>query len=76
VRDRELAYDARLGVYAVIDLHGVYWHSGWFYRLVRDRWLRSGSWDGPWNDARWGDIPVGLRGGKGKGRGQGRGRKH
>jgi len=51
----------------VVGLPGVYWQHGWYYRPWRDRWQRSGTGDGPWHDARWGEIPIGLRGGKGKG---------
>ena len=76
IRNRDLRFDAGIGAYVVADLPGVYWHSGWFYRLIRDRWLRSLDGDGPWNDARWGDVPVGLRGGKAKGQGKGRGQAH
>jgi len=59
---RDLRFDARLGVYLVLGLPGVYWNDGWFYRRTRDRWQRCGDGDGPWHDARWGDIPIGLRG--------------
>jgi len=60
---RDLEFDAHLGVYLVLGLPGVYWNDGWFYRRLRDRWQRCGDGDGPWHDARWGDIPIGLRGG-------------
>jgi hypothetical protein len=60
----------------VIGLPGIYWSSGWFYRQWRDRWQRAGDGYGPWHDARWGDIPTGLRGGKGHpGKGHGKGKK-
>jgi hypothetical protein len=77
-RSHHLEFDGRRGVYLVVELPGVYWQAGWYYRLRRDRWQRSGDGDGPWHDARWGDVPIGLRGGKGgppgqdKGKGRGR----
>jgi hypothetical protein len=84
VRGYDLEFDARRGVYLVIGLPGVYWQGGWFFRLHRDRWVRAGDGQGPWHDARWGDVPIGLRGGKyhgpdkdrgkGKGKGKGKGR--
>lgn len=80
-RGHHLEFDGRRGVYLVVELPGVYWQAGWYYRLRRDRWQRSGDGDGPWHDARWGDIPIGLRGGaadvpgKGKGKGKGRGKR-
>lgn len=80
VRGYDLEFDGRRGVYFVIGLPGVYWHNGWFFRLHRDRWVRASDGRGPWHDARWGDVPIGLRGGKGhghdkdRGKGKGKGR--
>jgi hypothetical protein len=71
-----LEFDSRRGVYVVLGFPGVYFYGGWYYRLALDRWLRSNRHDGPWKDARWGDVPYGLRGDrypeKGKGKGKGK----
>lgn len=73
-RGHDLRFDSRLGVYLVVGLPGVYWSDGWFYRQVRDRWQRCDDGDGPWNDARWGDVPYRLRGGRDADRGKGKGK--
>lgn len=75
-RGRDLQFDSRRSVYVVVGTSGLYWSAGWFYRLTRDRWQRCGDGDGPWHDARWGDVPVGLRGGPSKGKGKWRAKGH
>jgi hypothetical protein len=73
----DLEYDEARGIYIVIGLPGLFWYDGWYHRRSGDRWQRSGSFDGPWHDSRWDDIPPGLRGsapGKGKGKGRDKGK--
>lgn len=56
-----LRFDSGLGVYAVVDRVGVYFHDGWFVRFHDGGWQVCASLDGRWRprSAEW--VPPGLR---------------
>lgn len=73
--DVELVYDAGLGVYAVAEYAGYYFHGDVFYRLDDGAWHISANIDGPWNPAPEYRIPPGLeKHGKSKNKNQGKGK--
>lgn len=81
----ELVFDARLGVYVVVDLPRHYYWDGVYLRVEEGAWYASARLDGGWEPRSSEALPPGLRkslsgakekkghGHAGRGRGRGRG---
>ncbi len=59
-RDRDLVFDADLGVYVVVGLADVWFLDGSYFRLMGDRWEVGVEVGGPWRVASVGVVPVRL----------------
>lgn len=56
----DLVFDARLGVYVVVGLDGVYFHADHFYRPFEGGWQVSLEPDRAWSHAEPAKLPPGL----------------
>jgi hypothetical protein len=57
----EIVFDTGIGVYVAVDLPGLYWLDGRYYRKGTAGWQVSAGFDGPWAVCVTGDLPAGLR---------------
>lgn len=82
-RGLELEYDARYGVYVVLDHRDLFFLDDFYFRFENGAWFISARYDGEWRDARDRDIPERLRyerrkdwekGKRGKGKDKGKGK--
>jgi hypothetical protein len=60
-RNRDLVYDANIGVYVVVGLPDVWFLDGSYFRWYGERWEMGVSVDGPWRVARESAVPFKLR---------------
>jgi hypothetical protein len=60
-RNRDLVYDANIGVYVVVGLPDVWFVDGSYFRWYGERWEMGVSVDGPWRVARESAVPFKLR---------------
>lgn len=71
----ELVFDSSLGVYAVVDLSGVFFQNDLYIRSVKNTWQVSAAIEGPWRKAGSKEVPGKLKAAHGKnhpGKGKGR----
>lgn len=61
-QDAELAFDSKLGVYAVVGYPDHFYTDGRFLRFRADSWEVSASLSGPWTAYPSTSVPPGLRG--------------
>jgi hypothetical protein len=61
-RGHDLAFDRDLGVYVVVDVPGVWFLDGSYFRIDSSgRWEVSVEMDGPWRIAAGSTVPVRLQ---------------
>lgn len=60
-RGAELVYDSGLGVYLVAGHPGIYFHDGYYYRVLDGAWRLSVDLGGPWRPTDFRRVPPGLR---------------
>ncbi len=63
----DLVFDAKIGVYVVVDLPGYYFYRDRFYKSVDGKWWTAAKITSGWTVVGAGGIPPGLRGTKLKG---------
>jgi len=71
----ELVFDSGLGVYAVVEVSGVFFQNVLYMRSVKNTWQVSASVEGPWRRAGSKEVPGKLKAARGKkhpGKGKGR----
>ncbi len=71
----ELAFDSRLGLYAVVGWEDHFFSEGHFYRLVDSIWQVSVRIDGGWVTARSTALPKGLAAKPAKARARGKSKR-
>ncbi len=57
----ELKFDSGLGVYAVLEMRGVYFHNGLYIKVFEGKWFVSNFFNKSWRVAIKGEIPYKLK---------------